>query len=80
MKNVNKLPVYPPDHLLGMRVPLGGSSCKSCEYVRGQTCKNKIFQKWKGDDIIPAPVDEYCCDMYEPEDKIGSTRFEDVGL
>lgn len=76
------LPNYPQDHKVGMKVPQGGSSCKKCEYVKGQTCKQKDFIQWKGDNIIPAPVNEYCCDFYEIGDKykIEGVKFEDVGL
>lgn len=58
---------YPADHKLGMVVPLNGSDCKKCEYVQGQKCLNKIFVKWNGSDIIPAPTDRYCCDLFETE-------------
>lgn len=60
---------YPADHKPGMVVPKNGSCCKNCEYLSGQKCTNKYFIKWKGDDLIPAPVDEYCSDFYEPADK-----------
>ena len=59
---------YPADHQLGMQVPTGGSDCAKCEYVDGQNCKNEIFQKWNGSPTIPAPTDEYCCDLFETED------------
>ena len=57
---------YPADHKVGMRVPKGGSDCAKCEYVDGQYCGNKYFQKWNGSDKIPAPTNEYCCDFFEP--------------
>lgn len=60
-----KLPEYPADHKLGMEVPLNGSDCKKCEYVNGQNCSNKIFAKWNGSEVIPAPIDRYCCDLFE---------------
>ena len=60
-----KLPEYPADHKLGMEVPLGGSDCEKCEYVSGQKCTNKIFAKWNGSDVIPAPTNKYCCDLFE---------------
>lgn len=56
---------YPADHKLGMKVPLGGSDCKKCEYVSGQQCKNNLFVQWNGSSTIPAPVDQYCCDLFE---------------
>lgn len=61
--------VYPGDHKLGMRVPLGGSDCAKCEYVDANKCTNEIFVKWNGSEVIPAPVDEYCCDMFETKEK-----------
>lgn len=61
-----KTPVeYPADHQLGMKVPVGGSDCQKCEYVKGQECTNKIFAKWNGSSTIPAPVNQYCCDLFE---------------
>lgn len=61
--------VLPPNHQLGMRVPKGGSSCASCEYLASDTtCGNKGFIKWNGSPNLPAPKDEYCCDLYEIDD------------
>jgi broad specificity phosphatase PhoE len=60
---------FPADHKLGMKVPKGGSNCAKCEYVDGQNCKEKIFIKWNGGPVIPKDVNEYCCDMFEPEEK-----------
>ena len=56
---------YPADHKLGMIVPDGGSNCKKCEYLSGQKCTNKLFVQWLGSDTIPAPVNSYCCDLFE---------------
>jgi len=63
------LPVYPPDHKVGMQVPKGGSACAKCKYVDGQDCTQKDFVKWNGSDVIPKPVNEYCCDFFEPKGK-----------
>lgn len=53
-------------HQLGMRVPKGGSDCEKCKYVRPeQKCSNAVFIRWKGDDDIPAAIDEYCCDEFK---------------
>jgi hypothetical protein len=60
-----KLPDYPADHKVGMRVPEGGSNCAKCEYVSGQDCTQKDFVKWNGAKKISAPVDVYCCDFFE---------------
>lgn len=62
---------YPPDHQPGMRVPEGGSCCANCEYLKDAEqglCGNPYFVQWNGSDKIPAPVEEYCSDWYEPED------------
>ena len=60
---------YPADHRPGMRVPKGGSDCAKCRYLKGQDrCSNKYFQRWHGSDRIPAPIDEYCSDYFEPSD------------
>lgn len=61
----HKLPDYPPDHKVGIRVPEGGSDCAKCEYVKGQDCTQKDFVKWNGSALIPAPTDQYCCDFFE---------------
>ncbi len=59
---------YPKDHVPGMRVPKGGSSCASCEYLRAdkKTCGNEYFVKWNKSNVIPGPIDSYCSDFYEP--------------
>lgn len=63
---------YPPDHKPGLRVPKGGSSCASCEYLGSdeKTCTNKYWIKWKGDNKLPYPADEYCSDFYVPKEKL----------
>lgn len=62
---------YPPDHEPGMRVPKGGSNCAKCEYYEGSNhCGNEYFQKWRGSNVIPAPVDSYCSDWFEPKEKL----------
>jgi hypothetical protein len=60
---------YPDDHQPAMRVPKGGSSCSSCEYLgsNGKTCKNEYFMKWHGSNKLPAPADQFCSDWYEPK-------------
>lgn len=55
--------------LAGMRVPKGGSSCKTCKFLGKDelTCDNKYFVKWNhGSKTLPAPYDEYCSIWYEP--------------
>lgn len=69
-RKVDPRDVLPPGHQLGMRVPLGGSSCASCEYLTSAvTCGNEGFQKWNGGNRLPYPSDEYCCDLYEIADE-----------
>lgn len=66
---VDPASVLPPDHQLGMRVPKGGSDCAKCEYLTSPTtCGNEGFVKWNGSPTLPAPADEYCCDLYEISD------------
>lgn len=62
-----KKPQYPSDHEPAMRVPKGGSSCSSCEYLGKDraTCTNRYFIQWNGGDDLPAPADEFCSDWYE---------------
>jgi hypothetical protein len=62
---------YPKDHVPAMRVPKGGSSCASCEYLGANraTCRNEYFIKWHGSNILPAPADEFCSDWYEPKSR-----------
>ena len=66
-------PTYPPDHKVGMEVTKGGSMCANCEYVDGNKCTNEYFKKWKGNNIIPAPTDQYCCDFWEANDNDNET-------
>ncbi len=63
-------PIYPADHVVGMRVPKGGSDCAKCEYLgpNGKTCRNKGFVMWNGTDKLPDPPDEYCCDFFEAKE------------
>jgi hypothetical protein len=66
----------PSDHQPGMRVPQGGSSCASCEYLTSKkTCGNKYFREWNGSSTIPAPIDSYCSDWYEPKKRQKSGEF-----
>lgn len=62
-------PTYPADHEPAMRVPEGGSSCASCEYLKDRNkrlCGNPHYIKWNGSNQIPAPIDSFCSDWYEP--------------
>ena len=56
-KKKSKLPAYPADHKLGMKVPEGGSDCAKCEYVSEdeKKCGNSSFVKveWLG---VSAPA------------------------
>lgn len=56
----------PPDHVPGMKVPKGGSSCSSCKYLApdGDDCTNQYFIQWNGSPDLPAPSDSYCSDWY----------------
>ena len=67
-----KKTTYPKDHKPGMRVPEGGSMCANCEYLNKdkKTCGNPHFIKWNGSATIPAPIDSYCSDWYEPKEKV----------
>jgi hypothetical protein len=63
-------PTYPKDHVPAIRVPKGGSSCSSCKFLKDaekKICGNEYFVKWNGSDVIPAPIDSYCSDWYEPK-------------
>lgn len=61
-------PTYPKDHQPAMRVPKGGSSCASCEYLGkdDKTCTSKNYIAWRGSNRLGAPKDEWCSDWYEP--------------
>ncbi len=62
-----RLPAYPADHQVGMKVPEGGSDCAKCEYVSDdeKKCSNPNFVKWNGSKFLPASATEYCCDFFE---------------
>lgn len=64
----------PPGHQLGTRVAKGGSCCANCRWLDKDSvhCKNKFYQRWNADvagsktpSKIPAPADEYCCDLWQ---------------
>ncbi len=60
-----KLPV---NHIAGMKVPKGGSSCAKCKFLSEdkKNCGNKYWIKWNdGNTKLPAPADEYCSDWFE---------------
>lgn len=59
-----------------MVVPKGGSCCATCEYVAGNRCTNKGFIQWNSTDLIPAPVDSYCCDLYEIGKEVACVLFQ----
>jgi hypothetical protein len=63
-----KLPEYPANHQVGIRVPKGGSDCAKCEYLDQDTmkdCEQEQFIAWNGSSAIPGKIDEYCCDFFE---------------
>jgi hypothetical protein len=63
----------PADHLFGMAVPKGGSACDKCRFVGkdGKSCSNEYFVNWRkslkveNPSEIPAPIEEYCCDVFQ---------------
>ncbi len=70
-------PDYKEDHLVGMKVPNGGSSCAKCKHLVNKTqCDDKEFIDWNyGDPEIPAKdMNSYCCDFFKikgsPLDKV----------
>jgi hypothetical protein len=66
----------PANHQLGMRVPKGGSSCAKCKFLASPTtCGNRGFIQWNGGSKLPAPADQYCCDLYE----VARKRFAEGG-
>ncbi len=65
---VKALSTLKSKHKVGVEVPVGGSSCSTCEYLSedGLKCKNKEWIKWnKENNILPFPANRYCCDFYE---------------
>ena len=53
-----------------MKVTKGGSMCANCEYwvADGNKCNNEYWLKWHdGNENIPYPADEYCCNWWHPE-------------
>src|SRR5580658_7765373 len=56
----------PSNHHLGMQVPKGGADCAKCRFLASPTtCGNAAFVKWNGSNKLPAPADQYCCDLFE---------------
>jgi len=69
---------YPPDHEFGMRVPRGGSDCAKCHWLihpENTHCANKYYRRAMGHNRLLAPADEFCCDVFETENKKDSSRF-----
>jgi len=65
-----KLPEYPPDHKVGMKVPLDGSDCEKCEYLKANgECGQPLYIEWNGSGKLGAPPNQFCCDFFEAEDK-----------
>lgn len=58
---------YPSNHIPAFKVPKGGSSCSSCEYLVNGSCTNRFYIAWNGSGNIPQPTDEFCSDWYEPK-------------
>lgn len=62
----------PPGHMFGMKVPKGGSSCAKCKFLSEDKkhCGSNYFRLWReslgveNPSEIPAPADEYCCDVF----------------
>ena len=77
MVNQMPKPQYPADHKPAIRVPVGGSSCASCEYLKpdGKHCRNPYFIEWHGTDKLPFPANEFCSDWYEPSKKSGGSFY-----
>lgn len=63
---------YPADHEPAMRVPKGGSSCSSCEYLGKdrKTCTNEHYSAFYKTNKLQAPADEFCSDWYEAAKKV----------
>jgi hypothetical protein len=69
-----KKPEYPFNHQAGMKVPIGGSMCANCRFLSDDQkhCTNEFFVRWEGEnkpagsDVIPAPIDQFCSDWFEP--------------
>ena len=52
--------------------------CANCEYLTKDKlgCSNEKFVCWNGSEKLPAPATDYCCDLYEPNDKaMGKMRI-----
>lgn len=61
---------YPPNHKVGMKVPVGGSDCAKCSYWTDNECSNKYFRQWNNrSGKIPTSSDRYCCDFFETSKK-----------
>ena len=60
---------YPSSHKLGMQIPRNGSMCGNCKFLGAdhKTCKQSEWIKWNGNNALPFPDEQYCCDLYMPD-------------
>lgn len=61
----------PDKHQVGTKVPKGGSSCATCEYVSAnhKHCSNEYWIEWnKGETCLPEKAEEYCCDYWDSDE------------
>lgn len=77
-----KPPVLPKHHVAAIQVPIGGSSCVTCEYLKpdGKSCGNQYFIQWNGSDKLPFPANEFCSDWYEPIDGVIRKQVPDKSV
>lgn len=62
----------PDSHVMGTKVPKGGSSCANCRFAGadGKNCMNTYWVQWNGGETkLPEVADEYCCDVWEGKPK-----------
>ncbi len=84
--------LYGADHKLGLRVPRGGSSCASCQWVRhasdGPRCASALWQLWPrdrggGGGKRRLPVKDattFCCDLWRSAGAADAKFVKTAGL
>lgn len=69
VKEAIKKPTYPANHQPAMKVPKGGSSCKTCKFLGRdeKTCASPDYRAYYGHNRLLQHYEEFCSDWYTPK-------------